>query len=254
MRHLLLPALAAGLLLAAAGRAADPADARAILDRAAQAHGGLDKLSALRADRVKAKGVVFLNKSKIPFTAETSIQLPNQFRNVMRFEVNGKPRTLTQILNGDQGWVTDDGKVLTPDAKALNNMKEMIYLDNVVRLAPLLKEKGFDLKTLPETKVNDRPAVGVRVASKGHKDVDLYFDRKTSLLVKTVHPVVNAEGKEVQQEEYYSDHRETNGCKRPMKVVAYQDGVKSMEGELTEVKYLDRIDPREFARPEPARP
>src|SRR5262249_3562712 len=133
------------------------------------------------------------------------------------------------------------------DAGQLLKMKEMLYMDRVVHLSTVLKDKGYELSALKEIKVNDRPAVGVKISSKGHKDIGLYFDKENGLLVMTAHREMY--DKEVTQQEHYSNFKEIGGCKRPMKVVAFQDGKKLMEAEVKEIKQLDSVPDSEFAKP-----
>src|SRR5438445_725224 len=77
-----------------------------------------------------------------------------------------------------------------------------------------VKEKGVELSSLAETKVDGKPAVGVVVKSKGHRDVKLYFDKASGLLVKREHPVVDpSTGKEVVQEVLFRDYQDKDGLK-----------------------------------------
>jgi hypothetical protein len=86
----------AGLL--AAGPSRGQETARAVIERAIKAHGGEEKLTKLRADKVKLKGVLVFGAREAPFTAETTVQLPGQFKNVMQITVDGRAFTLLQIL------------------------------------------------------------------------------------------------------------------------------------------------------------
>jgi len=47
-----------------------------------------------------------------------------------------------------------------------------------------LRQPTLSLTHLGESKVVNRPVVGVKVAQQGHRDVLLYFDNETRLLVK----------------------------------------------------------------------
>ena len=42
---------------------------------------------------------------------------------------------------------------------------------------------------------------------------------------------------------------DVQGCRRPMKIAAYRNGKKIMEAEIVDVKYLDKVDAAEFAKP-----
>jgi hypothetical protein len=249
MRICLVSVIGFVALLAGSGLGRAQEDARAIIAKAVKAHGGEEKLAKLRADRVQVKGKLYLGEMEIPFTGETLVQLPGQFKNVMNMTFMGKNRSIVQVLNGDKGWLSIDGQMKEPDAAALNVMKETLYMDQLVRLTPLLKGQEYQLTPLKETKVQDKPAVGVKVASKGHKDASLYFDKESGLLVKAEYKTVNNQQKEVSQEEFFSDFKEVGGFKRPMKVVAFQGSKKLMEAEITDVKYPDKIADSEFAKP-----
>ena len=51
-------------------------------------------------------------------------------------------------------------------------------------VTPLLEDKTFELSPMGETKIEDRPARGVRVVMKGQPDVSLFFAKDSGLLVK----------------------------------------------------------------------
>jgi hypothetical protein len=251
MRKLLFPAWVMGLLLG--GTVAAQETPRAIIEKAIEAHGGKERLSQIRADRVKVKGVLYDNKRGTPFTAETLVQLPAQFKNVVEMTTDRK-YTIVQVLNGDKAYVTINGKPEPVEEAALTDMRETLQLDRAVRLVPLLTDKTFDLASVDEIKVNDRPAVGVKVTVKGRKEMRLYFDKETGLLAKTEHMVLvkdNKDGKfkEIRQEEYYGDFKDLGGFKRPVKMQVVREGVKLMEMELIEAKYPDKIDESEFGKP-----
>src|SRR2546430_9564395 len=55
------------------------------------------------------------------------------------------------------------------------------YTFHLATLAPL-KDKAFKLAPLGEVKVNDQPAVGIRVSCEGRPDASLYLDRKSTRL------------------------------------------------------------------------
>jgi hypothetical protein len=264
MRKLLLAVCAAGLgaavchgQLAAralchgqlAARATGPdEEAQGVIERAVKAHGGLDRLSRVRADRVASKGVLVVNGAETPFTSETTVQLPGQFRNVIRLQGERKT-TFVQILNGDKVYFTIDGQPQKADDQLTAELRQTLLLNQAVRLTPLLTDKAFTLEALGEVKVEDQPCLGVKASAKGRPDVRLFFNKETALLVKTEHAVDDGAGKQVVQEEFYSEFEEVNGVRRPMKISAYRNGKKVMEAEVTDVKYLDKVDDAEFAKP-----
>jgi len=132
----------------------------------------------------------------------------------------------------------------------LKEMKEEGHSVRVGSLAPLLKDKAYTLTYLGEIKVGDKPAVGVKVQTKGFREIDLWFDKASGLMVKTQRTTYDLTArKEVLKETYLSDYQEANGVKHARKVRIDQDGKKLLEGEITEYKVLDKVDDREFAKP-----
>jgi hypothetical protein len=164
-------------------------------------------------------------------------------------EVQGQNVTLLYVLNGDKGWLQVLGETTEIKGEELEDQKEGLHAEHVQTLAPLLTDKGFTLEPLGEAKVNGRDAVGVKVASRGHKDVNLYFDRVSGLLAKVERRALNDAQQEVTEETFCSDYKDVDGVQVPMKVVIHHDGKLFLEMEVTEYSFLDRIDDREFTRP-----
>jgi hypothetical protein len=245
-RQLLLLAIGCSLLQARVAPAQEPGE---IINKAIEAHGGMERLARLRADWIKMEGKLTLADKEVPFEGETTVELPDKFKNVV--VVNGPERRfqIVQILNGDKALVTIDGQPqkLSPAAGA--EMREILQLDRAVRLVPLLRDPGFELDYVGESKVNDKPVLGVRVRARGRKELRLYFDKESYLLVKTEHTLEDGNGKEIRQEGYYSDFKDLGGYKKPHRMVAYRNGMKVMEAKLLEVKFLDKVDPSEFKVP-----
>jgi hypothetical protein len=241
--------LAVALLLWAAGPALAQDAPRTVIERAIRAHGGQERLARARADRVKMKGTIAVGTAKVPFVSETTVQSPGQFKSVVQITNGGKTHTVVHLLDGERSKVLVDGKEqpLAPATRA--QMRQTLELDQAMRLVPLLSSPAFKLSPLPDLNLNGRPAAGVRVTVGGQREMRLYFDKASGLLVKSEHAVDGPGGKAVKQEAYYGNYREVDGQRRPGQVVAFRDGTRVMDAELVEVKSFPRIDPAEFTRP-----
>jgi hypothetical protein len=221
-----------------------------IIERAIKARGGDEGLLKKRADRVRMKGIVFLGAKEWPFTVETTVQLPSQMKNVQQLTTEQRTYTIVQAINGEQAWSTVDGKQPAKlEPSLLNELRETLNLNRVARLTTLLRDGTVQLDLLPEARVNDRPVQVIKVSSRGRRDIRLFFDKETGFLVKTEHSLDDGSGKETVEERIYGDFRDVGGFLRAIKVVAYRKGAKVMEAELIDVKYFDRIDDAEFAKP-----
>lgn len=207
MRHLLFSALAAGFFLGPNSLVYGQEDARAIIAKAIRARGGEDSYLRTGATRQKSKGQVHLQG--VTYLADYVVQLPGQMRMEMEIDFQGQKFKLAAAVDGDKGWMTLEGQLqdLPPDSVA--TYKRALYDAHVRNLTPLLKEEGFRLSALGESKVQGQAAVGVKVGCQGQKDLSLYFDKQSGLLLKSEGKVKDEmSGREVLEEVYYSDYRE----------------------------------------------
>ena len=85
-------------------------------------------------------------------------------------------------------------------AAQVAELKEQKYAEGLDRLLDL-RDARFVLEVLKEEiEVDGRPAVGIKVSSEGHRDVELYFDHSTWLLLKRKQTVLDQLDMEVSQE------------------------------------------------------
>jgi hypothetical protein len=248
MRMLSLWVLAGWLGGAASLVAQD--DVRAVIARGIQALGGEERLARLPAEQVRLKGIIFLQGKPVPFTADMAVQLPSLYRSSLHYELDGKIGTLVQVLNGQQGWLSVNGQVQALNDTLLAEAHETLYANRLRRLVPLLRDQNLTLTPLGASKLGHGVVVGVKVSAQGHRDVCLFFDPNSGALVRTERTVLLAgPQKEVVQAELFADFRLVQGIRRPTRMTVLHDGQKFMEGELIEVRELDKLDPTLFAKP-----
>jgi hypothetical protein len=119
----------------------------------------------------------------------------------------------------------------------------------ITRMA-MLKDKKAEFSPLGEAKVNDKPAVGVKVSAKGHKDVNLFFDKETGLLAKVERRTLDAmSGEDVAEERIITEYQDIDGLKVAKKIIINREGKKFMEVELVEHKPQEKLDASEFGKP-----
>src|SRR5262249_24840105 len=153
--------------------------------------------------------------------------------------------TQTVVRNGDKVWINVNGQDvsgLLDQKKLLAEVKEQVYAERVAGLL-FLGENGYELSPLGEVKVEDRPAVGVRVSSKGHRDVNLYFDKAKGLLVKTEARSWDfTSNQEATDEKILLDYKEMDGYLQPTRLLVNRDGKRLMELDIEEIKHVDKFD------------
>lgn len=217
--------------------------ARAVIDKALQAIGGVDRLQKYKAATWREKGTYHGMGTPLPYTANYAMQRPMQFR----MEIEG---IFTMVLDGDKGWNSGMGEVreLTKEELALQRHDQRAGL--IASLVPL-GEKGFTLKLLDDAKVNDQPTYVVIVTHKDYPEVKLFIDKKTHLLAKSEYRTKSPEMKfkDVNQELIFSDYRDISGLKMAHKLAIKRDGQIFVEAELSDLRALEALDPKTFARP-----
>jgi hypothetical protein len=203
-----------------AGSPARSEDApQAIIVRAVQAVGGEANLLRARAVKVKTRGTFHDPAKSIldgaKFTGEVIAQLPTQVKDSLFVETAGGPFSLIRVLNGNRSWTRDREVSQQDNAATTADLKEAAYVDYISTLVPLLKDKAYTLSPAGETQIKNRPAVGIKVASKGHPDVMLYFDKSSGFLVKTGQRRRDSStNKEAVYEEILSDYQEVNPLRK----------------------------------------
>ncbi len=246
MRTLSVLLSAVVFLVAGSVRAGD--DEKAIVEKAIKAHGGEEKLTKFKGGTMKAKGKADTPAGEIEFSQESAYMLPDKVKEVSEFEVMGKKVKTVMLINGDKASIEVNGKDVPLKDELKESIKEGIQRLQIARLVPL-RDKKFELSLVGESKVLDKPAIGLRVSAKGMKDVNLYFDKKSGLLVKVEARTLDLmTGQEVTEERIISEYKTVDGMAVPQKVIVNRDGKKYLELSIEEAKFLEKVDDAEFKK------
>lgn len=226
----------------------DPGEARAIVDKAIQAMGGEAELGKWKAFTSKIKGDIHTQGLKIAFTGELATQGADQEKITLELNVEGQRFEIVEVLNRTRGWVKIAGETTEMDQEKLAESLEEAHADWVASLVPL-KAKSFTLATVGEVQVEGKPAVGIRVSHAGRRDVNLFFDKATHMLVKTEARVKDEEsGKEMTEETVMSGY-DGKDVQTALKLTVKRDGELYVEAELSDVRLVEKLDDSVFAMP-----
>jgi hypothetical protein len=244
--------LALALLATASARGDDAADARALVDKAIKAHGGAANVAKFKGAAVTFSGTFHGMGMKVPMTGTISTYGVDRLKADVEVEAGGQKFRVINVLAGDKGWAKlgpTDTKDMSKDELAQG--REEQHAGWVASLTPLVGgAKGYTLATAGEMLVNEKAALGVKVSAKGRRDVTLYFDKTTGLLVRH-DQTVNDEGsgREVTQETYPSDYKDVQGTKQSQKFIVKRDSKLYLEGEASEVTLTETLDANLFVKP-----
>jgi hypothetical protein len=245
------------VLLLFVGNVRSADDPMTIVDKAIKANGGEEGLSNFKAEQWKTKGAMHMLGMKIPYTGDFYFQSPNLFRFDLIVEIGNQQMTITAGTDGKISWEKmnpqpgdgDKGMVRDMEKKKAGAFLHNLYTMSLSHLLPL-KNKEVTLALADEIKIDDKPAVGVKVSNKGHADVTLWFDKATGLLVKSQTQIWDEfSDKEVSQEVFMIDYQKKDGRQLFNKLVIKRDGKTLMEEEMSDQKALEKHDPSLFAKP-----
>lgn len=253
-------AVAASFLGASVSRAQgagerDDAEARALIDKAIKAHGGADRLSQFKA--VSAKWV---GKHKVEnvFYWDAVYVVTYQMPEKIRFDVEvenpkGGKFTFSRVVNGKKGW---QGSVRgTRDLKEAEVAQtvDALYPHWLASMVPL-NDKRFEFSPVGSVTVDGKEAAGVRVSCKGRPDVNLFFDKKTGLAIKSERRAKDPRtNEEYTAESIYREHKAFQGVLWPTNRLDRRDGADLEENsgrfELSDFQAHDELKEMSMARP-----
>lgn len=214
-----------------------------VLDKYIAAIGGAQKLSALTS--FSAKGIYQgFADDRVPM--ELYAKAPNQHATISHGEAGD---SLT-VFNGTMGWIAGPStdrpvQVIEMTGGDLDGGK----LDGDLFFPAAIKQDLTQWRTLLPTTIDDKDVVLIQGTMNGKYPVDMYFDAKTGLLLRTLRFSDSLVGLTPTQVDY-SDYRDVAGVKMPFKrVISWVDG-RVIE-ELSEITPNVTIDASKFTKPAP---
>jgi hypothetical protein len=234
--------------LAGAGATGRPdTQTEALLARAIKAHGGEEALTRYKAVRLQLK-VTLPGPDKTPKVWEHLFVAPNKYKDVREGYYLGRKTASVTVTDGKDVWTIVQGTLELQEGRFAERVRDDAYLMQVMRLVPL-QGKEYELKTVGETKIDGKPAGGLLVRTKGHKDVTLYFDAESGLLVKAERPVYDVyTEKDVTEERFYQHYPKKADLPYARKVFVKVGDRKDISYEVSAVKFLQKADETEFRR------
>jgi hypothetical protein len=253
--HIWMLGLAAVALAAWPAAAEDkPAQDKAaveVVKKAIEAHGGADTLNKYKASTMKMKGNVSIMGIDADFTGTVSYGLPDKFKMTMDADFMGMKLAIMQLANGKTVKITVNGMSAPISDAQKAELEESVVEQEVTQLTPLLDPEKYTLKAAGEEEVKGKKAAVVVVSGKRvrEKEWKLFFDKDKGLLVKTQRKGLGgADGQtEVDEESFMEDYKKMDGVLTPGKIVVKHDGQKFMTMEITDAKYKEKVDEKEFA-------
>lgn len=221
--------------------------AEKVVKKAVEAHGGEKALLATKAGTMSFKASISVMGIDLDMNGEAAYAFPDKFKMSMSGELMGQKFTMTQLVNGDSVKMQVQGMDVPVEDKQKDELKQTISNQEISMIAPLLDAKKYTIKAEKDAKVGDNEASVILVTAKGMKDMKLFFDKKTNLLIQTQRQGLDPSGqKDVDEVTELLDYKKVEGIQTPMTLKTSQDGKPFMTMKMTEVKYLEKLDAKKF--------
>jgi hypothetical protein len=222
--------------------------ARATLSKAIKAHGGKAALARLRTHYLRAEGQVDQGGKSWQFKIEGWHQAPDRNARRAYHKAGGEWVADILVLNGARGWSVFDEEKRELSGKELEAAQGSFHFHEITRLYPLLEDRKYALRAVPDKKVNGRESQGVEVTTRGQPPARLFFDKNTSLLVKIELMATTPGLKDLKAEVFLSNYQDIKGVKYPMKTQR-NAGMRHEVIRVLELRLLEKIDAKAFDRP-----
>lgn len=231
--------------------AQQPDYAKPVLEKAIKALGD--------ADKQKQSGTTFDNQSKltigdsnIDLGGSWSVQGYDKLNVSLNLKLNGNPIGLLVVINGKKAWTNNqqNGQTDNVEARHVDIVQSILRAVRLAQRPGFLLEKGFKLTPLGEMPINDTTGVGLKVEQKDYRDMNLYFDKKTGLPLRS--EVNVKEDGNVQEVPYmftFSDYKEIDGVKHFTKIIVHRDQQQIIEMELTNIRLQENLNANLFTKP-----
>jgi zinc protease len=211
----------------------DAAKAKALLDRAVAAKGGLDKLRGIKT--IVAKQT--LSNSGAQTETVNYIEYPDHFR----IEAAGT----VQGFDGAQAWARDQNGVVR-ELPASREARASLRRD-VIALLVAAKDGKLATRLLPDVRdAEGRTTHTLEVSASDLNPIVLYIDSQTSLVTKQAFSADGSASTLVTEE--FSDYRPVDGVQIAFKATR-QVGDRAVQRTVSDVKINTPLEPALFKRP-----
>ncbi len=215
-----------------------------ILDKYIQALGGAQRLASITSVVGKGNYEGFDTEGD-KFPVEVYAKAPNERTTIVHLRAGDNVRT----YDGRNAWNTSAGTLLpVPVFSLTGGDLEGAKIDATLSFPGQIKQVLKDWRTgFPSASVDDKDVDVIQGASADGTPVKLYFDKKTSLLLRQVRYTDTALGLNPTQIDY-SDYRDVSGVKMPFTLITtWTDGRSTIT--FSELRANVAIDAAKFAKP-----
>lgn len=223
---------------------ADMVKAKEILAAAVEAHGGLEKLQAVKNIVSEASVLANSPMGQMQAEAKSYYLYPDKLRQDLKLP----QMEISQIYDGSAAFAVTPMGIQPFPPEAANAFKNIIAREPVWLLTHLLKN-DIQVQYVGSEDVQDKPAHILLVPEPSGEVLRLFISEETHYIVKLAYREA-AQGVVANQETFLSDYRDVDGIKIAHHVLQNADGQLSSEVSVTGVTLNAELDASLFQEPE----
>jgi outer membrane lipoprotein-sorting protein len=176
-----------------------------------QAHGGLDKLTAMKAVKMSGKIVITAQGLEMPMV------IWQKNPNKMRIESTFQDKVIVQACDGRKAWwimpfMASAAQEMSPEQS--QQFKDQADFEN-----PLVvyKEKGYKLELLGKEDLEGIPVFKLKLTKTGNLEIYYYLDAASGIELKST-MVLKSGANETMNEIIFADYKPVNGLMMPFHI------------------------------------
>lgn len=220
------------------------AKAKALIEAAAAALGGRDKLAAVKDQTISAKVKLTLPQGAFDGESTESFLYPDRYKLVLKLPV----AEVTQALDGEKAWMGQGNQFQELPAQLLGAMKQNLLTGgSAIALLNAALDSKAQSSALDTAEISGRKLTPVLVKS-GELEVKLFLDPTTSLPARLSYRSIGMQGPADFDVEL-SDYKDAGGLLLPHLEVTHQNGQKAIEKTITSRKVNSGVDAAIFKIP-----
>ena len=215
-------------------------DAKALLDKAIAARGGLSRLEGIKT--VRAEGSMTYATAGKPATFEFTsfIEYPSKFRT----DAVGPGGKISQVYADGVFWVDDGSGAKVLDEAASRPIRAVVERD-VVRLLTRAANGKLIVRTVDAGVEEDPLVAAIELSGDGMSPVTLIINRTNGLIEQSRY-MSETDGRSV---ETYSDYRNVGGIQVPFHTVSRRGVLSPVERDIKTIRFNVPLPATLFVKP-----
>ena len=223
---------------------ADMVKAKEILAATVEAHGGLEKLQAVRNIVMEARTSANSPAGPMQVEATSYYVYPDKFRQDLKMPQG----EMAYVFDGTSGFaLTPMGVQPIPPQLAIT-FKDAVFRETLWLLTNL-SQNDIPIQYAGTEAVGDKSASILLIPQPSGAMMKLFVTEETHYVVKIAYPD-SSQGVTVNRETFMEDYRDVDGVKVPYHVVQNIDGQPFSDSQVTSITLNAELDESLFQEPE----